>query len=687
MIINMTSYNRYEYLVPTIESLLRSDFPKGTILYITDDASNDIRVHTLLHGINPPKNLEVLYNFRERNVGVAINETDGAKHCFTLTEEDHIILINNDCIFNPLWIHKILEARESLGARNVGAVTAFNYEYPSKPKYGHRVLGWANQKVRIKDSCGALGAMIHRVPLHSLTDLSNGWDCRYVDKCKELGYGIYTTDKSYVQHIGYRGLHSRENGQVDIASDFDPGDPPMTILNGKIFVIGDSHTTVFKHIKNCDVKTQTPCAASLDLEEVRRILSGVPKGSPVVVSLGEEQCRGPLPRVADGLPRIKAINEAVERVIQQARFIRDLGYEVVLWGPIASMDEPKSTNVALQRVRNRVTRQFTHRLMERAMHESMKTMSIFEDIVDSGDTTRKEYFRDGRHLLYQTAKPLIIRELKKHFKYIDERPPQEMVALRRNAEVRRSAKTRFSVVMMAVNRAPKRNYVLDTVNSLVASGALDYQGTTLTISDSGSEDTSYLDFIVSRGLPVKVLYSDRRLCLNENFSKAMAHGAEETSEYVVFVEDDIAVVPGLMQKVDAFIRKYPDQLIWSFHAMYTEVKSRAIAGHDYWDMPREKFYGTLCIVLRKKHAKELSEFIYQSYAKQGREIGADVRIHQWMQQFYPQYRYIRCSAPSLVQHMGDESSILPHNGGKKRQNTSYELNFMSDYQRSKLRRR
>jgi len=687
MIINMTSYNRYEYLVPTVESLMRSDFPKGTVLYITDDASSDIKVHEVLHGIRPPRNLEVVYNFRERNVGVAVNETEGAKHCFTMTDEDHIILINNDCIFNPLWIHKLIEARESLGERYVGAITAFNYEYPNKPKYGHRVLGWANGKVRIKDSCGALGALIHRTPLYALTDLSNGWDCRYVDKCKEMKYGIYATDKSYVQHIGYKGLHSRENGQVDIASDFDPGEPSMTLLNGKIFVIGDSHTTIFKHIKTCEVKMQVDCATSLDLEEVRKILSGITKGSPIIVSLGEEMCRSQLSRIADGLPRTKAINEAVERIIQQAKTIQSLGYDVTMWGPVAQMDSPASTNIAFQRTRNKVTRQFTHRLCERAMHECMKSMSIFEDLVDSEDTTRKEFFRDGRHILYAKARALILRELKKHFKFIDERPAHEMVAIRRNAEIRKSQGTRYSIVMMAVNRSPKQNCVMDTVNSLIASGALDYPGTTMTISDSGSQDTSYLNFISSRGLPIKILYSDRRICLNENFSKAMAHGASETSDYVVFVEDDIIAAPGLMQKIDAFVRKYPDQIIWSFHAMYAEVKSRAIAGYDYWDMSREKFYGTLCIVIRKKHAKELSEFIYRTYKKDRCEIGADIRIHEWIKQSYPQYRYIRCSAPSLVQHTGSESSTWFTNGDKKRQNTSYELNFMSDYQKSKLRRR
>lgn len=692
MIINMTSYNRYDYLLPTIKSLFRSEFPNGSFLYITDDASTDPRVINYLKSITPPGNLEMDVLFRDKNVGVALNETEGAKHCFGITSSDHIILINNDCIFNPRWIYKLLEARTSLGKARVGALTAFNYQYHKKSEYSHKVTGWVNKKVRAKVSCGALGAMIHRNVLFAMDNISGGWDCRYVDKCKEMGYGIYTTDKSYVQHIGYEGLHSREDGRVDIATDFKSAGGIMN--KNKTFVIGDSHSTIFKYFKHFEVRGRVSATAHNLIESssstnsgkiIQKFVTSLPKGASIIMSFGEIDCRHHLTKFEEGKKRSKAVGKTIERLVKKALEIRKKGFYVALWAPVAQMDENPPINPVPQEVRNRLTREFIHKLKSACLKVNIPVMSIFEDTVDINDKTIPGYFRDSRHIKYPATRKFILRELNRVFTTIKERTGQEVAVLRKDKMKRKLGKVKYSIVIMSVNRAPKKNYIEPMINSLEKTGAFKRSDISITISDSGSEDLSYIDFVEDRNLPVKVLYSEKRLCLNENFSKAMIFGASETSEYVVFMEDDILVAPTLITEMDKFLKRYPKETIWSFHAMYAEVRKRAISGHDHWDMPKDKFYGTLCTVLRKDDARKLADYIYNVwYKKNGRKIGADIRIKIWLDKFYPGVDHIKCSAPSFVQHMGIESAVMRKDGGKiPRQNTSFNLATMT---RDQMRR-
>lgn len=225
MYISMTTYNRYEYLWTSLESLLKSEFPPNSTLFISDDHSTDRNVIDLLKSIEGRTidglNIEVLY--RQMNVGVGINATEAARQCFASSKDDYIILTNSDAIYNPRWILELMKARENLiysGVNNIGAITAFNMEYKDKDPYGHQVTGTTPSGVRVKKSCGGLGVMINRVPFFNTFITRNGWDCRFVDTCYLMNYGIYCTDKSYVQHIGVKGLHSRGNKIIDVAKDF-----------------------------------------------------------------------------------------------------------------------------------------------------------------------------------------------------------------------------------------------------------------------------------------------------------------------------------------------------------------------------------------------------------------------------------------------------------------------------------
>lgn len=221
----MTTYNRPGYLRTSVHSLLETCFPGPTHLFVSDDCSNSPETREILDFLESVQvqNLTVEIRRRRFHVGVTLNATEAARHCFSLTEDDHVVLTNSDALYNPGWLEALVKARKSLGDARVGAVIAFNMEYADKEYYGHQVTGWENGAVRRKASVGGLGVMIHRIPFMNTRNFRGGWDCRYVDTCYLMEYGLFATDWSYVQHIGIDGTHSRPNGIIDRAEDFLDG--------------------------------------------------------------------------------------------------------------------------------------------------------------------------------------------------------------------------------------------------------------------------------------------------------------------------------------------------------------------------------------------------------------------------------------------------------------------------------
>ena len=220
---NMTCYNRPSYLRTTLSSLMKSNIPEDTYLYITDDCSSNLETLDILNSIKSVGKLTVNINRRKNHVGITKNVLDGLKHCFDKSGSDFVIALNSDCVFNPSWLVKLLDAKIKLADRNIGAITAFNMQYTGdkvKQDYNHTIITTLSNGIRVKDSCSGFCTMINRDVFSTLGNIKDHWDCRYVDRCRTMKYGIFCTDKSYVQHIGIDGIHTRSNNEIDVAIDF-----------------------------------------------------------------------------------------------------------------------------------------------------------------------------------------------------------------------------------------------------------------------------------------------------------------------------------------------------------------------------------------------------------------------------------------------------------------------------------
>ena len=235
----------------------------------------------------------------------------------------------------------------------------------------------------------------------------------------------------------------------------------------------------------------------------------------------------------------------------------------------------------------------------------------------------------------------------------------------------RDSRPKFTAVMITVDR-DQRNYIEASITSLIDAGFFDYPGITLEVFDSGSANTDYLNFIDDLPYPITSNYSPQRIELIENFARALKAKSAFDAEYIIFMEDDIEVVPNLSHRIDQFIHRHlKGNKVWSFYASYQEIVDAVTAGEEHHDLSYPDFYGSLCFAISATDAHSLAAWLSNYYNAGGNRHTADLQINEWLKHEM-KIDHICCSAPSLVQHIGVQSSFSEH---AFIQNTSYSMNF------------
>lgn len=214
MYLALTTCNRFDILQQCMKSLLSSSFPPGTNLFIVDDCSNDARVKEYLISISKQtvQNLSIELTFNQRRWGCNRNMVSTIRDCFRKISDQFVITIDSDAIYNPQWIIKLLEAKDSVKDDKIGALTVYDSSW-------HKTNKEYNNFLKIKDDVGGFACMLNR-DLFMLPELRvEAWDWAYCDLCKSKNYLILCTLKSYAQHIGKEGEHSYGN-DWDHANNF-----------------------------------------------------------------------------------------------------------------------------------------------------------------------------------------------------------------------------------------------------------------------------------------------------------------------------------------------------------------------------------------------------------------------------------------------------------------------------------
>ena len=203
---------RYNFLERSLETFLKTDFPENTHIVISDDNSKDKRVKKLLCGIQEPKNTTIEFIFRDQRAGCDRNMVSTMRHCFSKTNDRFIITCDSDVLYNPQWVRKLIESKESMPKdAKIGMLTCFDTK-------SHKVIRSINDFVNEKKTVGGFCAFVNRDILMDPKLNLETWDWSFCAISKDKGYKFYCTKLSYVEHMG-KGK-SGEGKSWDVARNF-----------------------------------------------------------------------------------------------------------------------------------------------------------------------------------------------------------------------------------------------------------------------------------------------------------------------------------------------------------------------------------------------------------------------------------------------------------------------------------
>lgn len=236
----------------------------------------------------------------------------------------------------------------------------------------------------------------------------------------------------------------------------------------------------------------------------------------------------------------------------------------------------------------------------------------------------------------------------------------------------------IAAVMITVDRSPGPNYLAETLENLKRGGLLTSKRLFfLALHDSfdtshASQAMRRLDLVSKVGING----NDERRCANLNAADALSTGARSGCPWVLFLEDDIDVCADFFDGVGAWLDDHAreDRRIYAFGANYHWVEEAMVEGRAAADYPIGQFYGTQAIALRSEDAADLAVYLAEHRVTQVRQVlpdgsinlasgsGYDILMTGWALKRWPEVRHFLTSAPSMVQHVGRTSAILPREG-------------------------
>jgi hypothetical protein len=148
----------------------------------------------------------------------------------------------------------------------------------------------------------------------------------------------------------------------------------------------------------------------------------------VVFCFGEVDCRVHVRRFMDinNVIMEVVVNQIVERYMEVINFYKNNGYDVAVWGPIASFPDEHIDKVNLDfmityekvkdlgntKERNLITKFFNERLKEECEKNDIDFVTIFYDMVNENLLTNKTYVDKAIHL-NRNSIPLMINQFEK----------------------------------------------------------------------------------------------------------------------------------------------------------------------------------------------------------------------------------------------------------------------------------
>ena len=226
------------------------------------------------------------------------------------------------------------------------------------------------------------------------------------------------------------------------------------------------------------------------------------------------------------------------------------------------------------------------------------------------------------------------------------------------------------LVMPTVDRSPRTNYLSTTIANLARSGAFSSDRLAgVWLIDSGGSDgwpeRAFLGVDSSDWRAVTVVaHPTVRRGPAENASAALRYGAESGAPWVLYLEDDLDVCDDFVGSVGRWLDDHarPEATIYKLAADHMVMERPSIIRCGSWECAAADTWSTVAMVLRADVATDVADWLAANpiYAHKDGRLGVayDFELQRWAAA-RGIAKFI-CSAPSFVQHLGDESAIRPN---------------------------
>jgi glycosyltransferase involved in cell wall biosynthesis len=201
----------FRYIRRSLPSLLASGLPENAHIVLVNDRSPDTRLEPFLRGLAAARSNVELWTNPER-----LGPDRGQEYNFPLVaarfpDAPYYLLCDDDIIYHPGWLQRLVRVYEEARARGVtGVFAALNI--PFRPHYESVRL--PTSEVLLKHRQPALNWLLPRdvyATVGPFRDTGVAYDTDYTNRLIERNIPVVCLRPSYVQNIGYHGAYQSDD--------------------------------------------------------------------------------------------------------------------------------------------------------------------------------------------------------------------------------------------------------------------------------------------------------------------------------------------------------------------------------------------------------------------------------------------------------------------------------------------
>ena len=209
--IGITTYNRLDTLKRMSASLIATTNVEQCNIRIYDDRSSDFSIIELEEIF--PTAAEII--LREKNLGADKNMRQMFVD-FLNTDDEYLFIADADLIFHPEWFNFFLKHKVC------DILSLYNSSLHDREK----AVPIAEDVLIKKQHIGAAGAIIKRKIVELIINNvppSRAYDWDWSNFLSKMGYPLFVSNRSYVQHIGVIGTNNDTLAPLDFGLNFLSG--------------------------------------------------------------------------------------------------------------------------------------------------------------------------------------------------------------------------------------------------------------------------------------------------------------------------------------------------------------------------------------------------------------------------------------------------------------------------------